>query len=271
MLRAAFFGTKAPTALAAGLTAALVAITAGAGAGLAPVGRAQAGGSLAQAGNARAAGVEQGLSVDQARAAANRIMAAEQRRDAPGRFAQFAPELQQATSPAMIAETMAKRPPIQSWSLQSVRGGLNSTTVEVTVKTSKGVEDLFIVLNSQAQITGYYVDRTDADASKVAAQFVRALSAGHYITARSFLAPSLQQEISPEGLQARWQGLQRETGNFIRVNRVIEAASNEEQHLVLVNTTFNRLTDNLFVLLDANNLIFNVDFPHELPKLRGSR
>jgi hypothetical protein len=52
---------------------------------------------------------------------------------------------------------------------------------------------------------------------------------------------------------------------------VIEAGSEGDQHLVLVNTTFNRLTDNLFVLLDANNLIFNVDFPNEPEKLRGSK
>ena len=264
MLPAASFGIKSSTALAAGLSAALMVIGAGLSAGLAPTAQAQA--QVPKAGNS-----QQGLSVEQARAAADRIMAAEQRRDAEGRFRQFAPELQEVTSPAMIAETMAQRADIVSWSLQSIRNGLRSTTVEVAVNTKQNVQDLFIVLNNQAQITGYYVDRTDADASKVAAQFVQALSGGHYITARSFLAPSLQQEISPARLQARWQALQRATGNFVKVNRVIEAASNDQQHLVLVNTTFNRLTDNLFVLLDANNLIFNVDFPNEVEKLRGSK
>lgn len=265
MLRAASFDLNPATLLATGLTAALVVAT---GSTAAPPAAAQA---QTAAPATRVQPGQAALSVEQARAAANRIMAAEQRRDAQGRFRQFAPELQQVTSPAMIAETMAKRAAIQSWSVQSIRSGLNDTTVEVAVKTTEGVQDLFIVLNGNSQITGYYVDRTDADASKVAAQFVQALSSGHYITARSFLTPGLQQEIKPEALQARWQQLQRATGNFIKVNRVIEAASNEQQQLVLVNTTFNRLTDNLFVLLDANNLIFNVDFPNEVGKLRGSK
>ncbi len=209
------------------------------------------------------------LTVEQARAAANSILAVEQRRDAQARYRQFSPELQEATSPAMIAETMARRPAIRGWTLLSVQSGIQTTTVEASVDTAAGQQSVFIMLNPKGQISGYYTDRTDEAPSKVAAQFVKALSSGHYITARSFLTPSLQREINTEQLQARWQGLQRETGNFLKVNRVIEAASNTDQTLVLVNTTFNRLTDNLFVVLDANHLILNVDFPNEVSKLRG--
>jgi hypothetical protein len=227
--------------------------------------------ALAQGSASTAATRQPGLTVEQARATANAILQAEQRRDAQTRFSQFSPEMQQVTSPAMIAETMAKRPAIRGWKLLSVQSGLRSSTVEADVDTAAGRQNLFIVLNDKGQLTGYYVDRTDAAPAKVAGQFVRALSSGHYISARSFLSPSLQREISAAELQARWQELQRETGNFVKVNRVIEAASNDEQKLVLVNTTFNRLTDNLFVLLDANNLIFNVDFPNEVDKLRGTK
>ncbi|MEB3307598.1 MAG: DUF3887 domain-containing protein [Cyanobacteriota bacterium] len=226
--------------------------------------------ALAQPGPTAAAGANQpALSVEQARAAVNNILAAERRRDAQARFRQFSPELQAVTSPAMIAETMARRPAIRGWTLLSIQSGIQTTTVEASVDTAGGKQSVFILLNPEAQITGYYTDRTDEAPSKVAEQFVKALSSGHYITARSFLTPSLQREVSTEQLQARWQGLQRETGNFLKVNRVIEAGSNAEQTLVLVNTTFNRLTDNLFVVLDANHLIFNVDFPHEVDRLRG--
>lgn len=229
--------------------------------------------ALAQAsapGQGAAPAGQPALSVEQARATAERILEAERRRDSQTRFSQFAPELQQVTSPAMIAETMARRAAILSWKLLSVQSGLRTTTVEAAVQTAAGRQDLFIVLNEKGQLTGYYVDRTDAAPAKVASQFVRALSSGHYITARSFLSPGLQREISAAQLQARWQELQRETGNFMKVNRVVEAGLTGDQRLVLVNTTFNRLTDNLFVLLDANNLIFNVDFPNEPGKLRGA-
>ncbi len=264
MLRAASLGIKPATGLATAVASALVMAATLIPAGLAPAARAQTSAAAPTTS-------EPALTVEQARAAVNAILQAEQRRDAQARFKQFSPEMQQVTSPAMIAETMAKRPAIRGWKLLSVQSGLRSTTVEASVDSAAGKQELFVVLNEKGQLTGYYVDRTDADPAKVAGQFVRALSAGHYISARSFLSPQLQREISAAQLQARWQELQRETGSFVKVNRVIEAASNPEQHLVLVNTTFNRLTDNLFVLLDANNLIFNVDFPNEVEKLRGSK
>jgi hypothetical protein len=265
MLRPARFSFISANGLAAAMASALVVMGGTLPGGLAPAAQAQPSGA------APAAHSHDGLSVDQARAAANRVLEAEQRRDAQARFQQFAPELQEVSSPAMVAETMARRPALRSWKLLSVQTGVNTTTVEASVDTAAGKQDLFLVFNAKGQLTGYYVDRTDTAPSKVASQFVRALSTGRYISARSFLSPSLQREISAAGLQARWQALQRETGNFVTVNRVIEAGSEGDQHLVLVNTTFNRLTDNLFVLLDANNLIFNVDFPNEPGKLRGSK
>lgn len=264
MLRPAIPGIKPATGLATALASALVVIAGTGTAAFSPE-------VMAQATAPASANPASGLSVEAARAAANRILEAEQRRDAQARFSQFAPELQQVTSPAMIAETMARRPAIRGWKLLSVQRGLQSSTVEASIDTAAGRQDLFIVLNAKGELTGYYVDRTDAVPAKVATQFVRALSAGHYISARSFLSPSLQREISAAELQARWQELQRETGNFVKVNRAIEAAYNDDQKLVLVNTTFNRVSDNLFVVLDANNLIFNVDFPNEPEKLRGAK
>lgn len=168
------------------------------------------------------------------------------------------------TSPAMIAETMAQRSQILRWQLLSVQRGASSTTVEVSVTSADGSQqDVFIVLNAKGQLTGYYVDRTDEAPSRVAADFVGLLSRGHYISARGFLAPSLQREISAASLQQKWQDLQRLTGNFVRVRRVVEASSNEDSHLVLVYTEFNRLSENLFVILNANNLITGVDFPQD--------
>jgi cysteinyl-tRNA synthetase len=79
----------------------------------------------------------------------------------------------------------------------------------------------------------------------------------------------MQKEVSAASLQAKWQRLQRSTGNFIQVKRLVEAAENPDQRLVLVQTEFNRLTDNLFVILDANNLITGVDFPIDPNPLRG--
>ena len=144
-----------------------------------------------------------------------------------------------------------------------MRGGLRTTTVEASLRTSAGTRDLFMVLNSKGELDGYHLDLTDAKASQVAADFVRALSGGHFITARSFLSLPLQEELTPANLQAKWQQLQRYTGNFVRVRRVIEAEQSPDSQLVLVNTEFNRITDSLFVVLNQNNEIINVDFPQD--------
>ena len=209
-------------------------------------------------------GVEQpALSVEAARAAANRILTAVKSRDANLRFSQFSEELKAVSSPSMVAETMRTQPKLLSWTLLSVQGGLRNTTVEASLTTSMGKQELFLVLNSAGQINGYHIDLSDQAPSLVARKFVKALSTGHFISARSFLSLEMQKEIDVASLQARWQQLQRQTGNFIRIKKAVEAGSTADQHLVLVNSEFNRLSDSLFVILNGNNDIIGVDFPNE--------
>jgi hypothetical protein len=204
-----------------------------------------------------------GLTVEQARAAADRILQAIKSQDANLRFAQFSRRLKAISSPSMVAETMRKQPKLLSWTLLSVRGGLKSTTVEASLKTSAGTRDLFMVLNKHGELDGYHLDLTDAKATQVASDFVRALSSGHFISARSFLSLPLQEELSPAALQTKWQQLQRYTGNYVAMRRVVAAEHNSDSQLVLVNTEFNRITDTLFVVLNENNEIVSVDFPQD--------
>lgn len=203
------------------------------------------------------------LSVEQARAAANRILEAIRSGDANLRYSQFAEELKAVSSPAMVAATMKTQPKLLRWSLLSVQSGLRNTTVEASLVTAAGQRDLFMVLNGEGKLSGYHLDLTDEAPSLVAKRFVTALSQGHFITARSFLSLPMQKEIGAASLQARWQQLQRQTGNFVRIRRAIEAQSDGDQRLVLVNTEFNRLSDSLYVVLNANNEIINVDFPSD--------
>lgn len=203
------------------------------------------------------------LSVEQARAAANRILQAVKSGDANQRYNQFSDELKAVSSPSMVAATMRTQPKLRSWTLLSVRSGLRSTTVEASLITSKGQHDLFMVLNDEGKLTGYHLDLTDEAPSLVARNFVTALSQGHFITARSFLSLPMQKEIPVERLQLRWQELERQTGSFVRIHRAVEADSSSDQRLVLVNTEFNRLSDSLFVILNTNNEIIGVDFPND--------
>jgi len=201
------------------------------------------------------------LTVEQARAAAVRILEAIKTGDANARYAQFSDALKAVSSPSMVAATMRSQPKVIGYQLLSVRSGLTSSTVEAELRTARGNRVLFIVINGKGQIERYYVDRADDPTSKVALQFVQAISTGHFISAHSFLNPSFQKEISPASLQAKWLGLQRETGSFVKVGRAVEAESTPDMRLVLVNVQFNRLSDNLYVILDSTNEIIGVDFP----------
>ena len=202
-----------------------------------------------------------GLSVEQARAAATRILETLQRGDARARYSQFSPEMQAVTSPSMIAATMRSQPPILGFELLSVRSGLSTSTVEAEINTKLGKRVVFLVLDQQGKIRRYYLDRADDRTSDVARQFVLALSTGNFITAQSYLSPDFQVEITPAVLQSRWQELQKLTGTFVRVGRAVEAERTTESQLVLVNLVFNRLSDNLFVVLNNVNQITGLDFP----------
>jgi hypothetical protein len=97
----------------------------------------------------------------------------------------------------------------------------------------------------------------------VAGDFVRALGAGQFVTAQSFLSLPAQQEFSAASLQDKWRQLQRGTGDFVKVVRVVEADRNDQAQLMLVVTEFAKVTDSLFVILNINNEIVGVNFPQD--------
>lgn len=210
------------------------------------------------------------LSVAEARAAARRILDAVQRGDANARYSQFSDELKAVTSPSMVQATMRSQPKVLSYQLLSVRSGLGNSTVEAELNTTAGKRVIFIVLNGQGQISRYYIDRADDPSSRVAEQFVQAVSTGNFITAHSFLSPQFQKDISPQSLQSKWLNLQRLAGSFVAVGRVVEAETTPDMRLVLVNVRFNRLSDNLFVILNNDNQVIGVDFPQD-PSLQPAR
>jgi hypothetical protein len=201
------------------------------------------------------------LSEAKARAAAERILRTIQKGDAQARFEQFSPSLQKVSSPSMVAATMKTQPRLMRWTIRSIVPGYDSSTVGATLFTSAGQRDLLMVIDADGKLEGYHFDVTDEPAEKVVRDFMEALSAGHFISASSFLGQELQEQISQAQLQQKWLNLQKITGNFVRVKHISRAESTPEMKLVIVNTEFNRLTDNLFVTLDASNQIISVDFP----------
>lgn len=203
------------------------------------------------------------LAVAQAIASADRILSTLRDGDANARYNQFSDDLKRISSPSMVAATMKQQPRLISWRITQVQRGLSTTAVEAELRTAIGQRQILLVLNNDGKLAGYHIGRTDQPAATVALAFVKAISDGQFISANSYLSPSLATDLTPAVLQERWQTLQRLTGNFVATEGATMAESTPDQKLVLVNARFNRLTDRLFVILDRDNRIIGVDFPRD--------
>lgn len=203
-----------------------------------------------------AALVEQG-----ARQAAERILSAVRLGDANGYYALLAPDSQRLTSPAMVASVFRGLPRLLSWRIGRIEPGLDSSSVLADLATSAGAREVLLIVDGQGRMERFTINAGDQAAEDVVRRFMAQLSAGHFIAADSVLSPSVQEEIPPGTLQAKWLNLQRLTGSFQRVVRLWQEAQNQDSKLVIVTVQFNRLTDNLFVTLNRQNQIVGVDFP----------
>ena len=196
-----------------------------------------------------------------ARQAAERILTAVRNRDANAYYALLAPAPQRVSSPAMAAQALQRLPRLSSWSISEVVPGLDSSSVTVQLKTSNGPREVLLVVDGKGRLEGYHVNVSDAKAEDVVRAFMQALSSGHFVTASSYLSDRLREEIPQPILQRKWQNLQMQTGQFQSIKKIARAERNDQMKLVIVSTRFNRLTDNLYVILDSSNEIIGVDFP----------
>lgn len=203
------------------------------------------------------------MTASQATAAAETILNVVQSRDAQARFDLLSDDLKAVSSPALLAKTIARQPKILSWRITSIDVGLDSSTVDALLQTGRGSVPVVLVINNLGKLAAYQVDESKEPSTRVAQDFITAVVRGKFGEARSFLSLSMQKEISPQALQAKWLNLQSETGNFVRTRRIIEAERSPDTRLVLVNLEFTRMADTLFVILDGRNQIVGLDFPNE--------
>lgn len=196
-----------------------------------------------------------------ARQAAERVLRAVQQRDANAYFVLLAPASRRVSSPAMAAQALARLPRLVSWRIGEIAPGIDSSNVTAFLQTSAGPREVLLVIDDKGLLEGYHVNASDAKAEDVTRAFMSALSQGHFVTANSYLSERLREEIPPPALQRKWLNLQMLTGNYREVKKISRAESNDDMKLVIVTTRFNRLTDNLFVVLDNQNQIISVDFP----------
>ncbi|MEB3333208.1 MAG: DUF3887 domain-containing protein [Synechococcaceae cyanobacterium] len=200
---------------------------------------------------------------ERTRVAAEQVLQQLRSGTAESRFAQFAPDIQRITSPERVQSKIERQPRVISWTITDIEPGVESSTVSVNLQTAAGKRELMLVLDQNGKVKGYHFNVADQKAEAVVRQFMEALTRGRYLDASGYLSTRLQAEIPPSTLQTKWQRLQRVTGDFQQIRRIYPSETNESMKLVLVNTQFSRLSDNLYVILDPQNEIIGVDFPSD--------
>jgi hypothetical protein len=206
------------------------------------------------------------LSPAAAQRAAETLLQSLSQKNSQAVYEQLAPELRQSTSAAKVNQRLQSQERILGSKVLEVVSGVDDSTVDAEVTTPSGVRKLTLVVDERGRLLAWEWERSDTPIRQIAGSFVRAMSRGEVVSARSMLSLDLQQQISAQELTNRWQNLEKRTGAFQRVRGTLVASQGGDQQLVLVTTQFSRLTDNLFVILDSAGHIIGIDFPTTPPR-----
>jgi hypothetical protein len=94
----------------------------------------------------------------------------------------------------------------------------------------------------------------------IAEEFVNLTAKGDFVAAWQYIHPSLRTTWSPVDMQQSWHSIQDRTGAFQR----FISFRQDQQSVVLVDTQFEQVTDNIIVIFDdTQQWIVGVDFPQE--------
>jgi hypothetical protein len=92
----------------------------------------------------------------------------------------------------------------------------------------------------------------------IAEKFLTLSVQGDFTNAWQYLHPTLRENWSPTEMQTAWQDLQGRTGEF----QQFLSYQQTDENVVLVNTQFANVTDDLIVIFDdSHQWIVGVDFP----------
>ena len=153
---------------------------------------------------------------------------------------------------------------IQSTRVVAIYPCMDDTTVDVIAQTETGSKELLLVLDDEGKLVAWKWLGETLPIETTALKFVRDLDAQRWIAARYYLSLDFQKEISPEDLERKWSKLSRVLGGVKRIKNAVVSSRGAEQQLVLVTIEFGTVTDNLFVIFDAQGRIINVDFSEDL-------
>lgn len=201
------------------------------------------------------------LGVAESRSRAETLLEALRQRNGQRLFASLSPEVRRFTTLQAVQARIDQLAPFQSVRVLDVESGADDSTIQAELVAGEQRRPLTLVIDPIGQLIAWRFDSTQLPIEALARNFVAEVAAGQVVTARSRLALSLQEELRPATIKARWQRLERRVGDFKSIKGTVVAHAGGDQQLVLVTTRFARLTDNLFVIFDGMNRIVGIDFP----------
>ena len=162
-----------------------------------------------------------------------------------------------------VQKRLDQRSAISNSRVVGVSPGYRTTTVDAVVTTASGEEPQLIVLDDDGKLLAWkWTDQVQA-IETTALAFVKDLSDGKWLMARSKLSLDLQQDLAPADLQRKWTKLSKVSGGFRQIKDAVIASQGGNQQLVLVAVEFGQATSNLFVIFDDRGRIINVDISRD--------
>ncbi|NJL82693.1 MAG: DUF3887 domain-containing protein [Chloroflexaceae bacterium] len=140
---------------------------------------------------------------------------------------------------------------------------INADLAIVAVKFANTTDRIIISFNKQQQIIGIDLPRVET-VEQVAANFVAALAANNFARARSYLHPKLKTELFPQQVERKWQELLARTGPLQRQLGITVRTGSDLNRvdLALVTLEFEKITDDVIIIVDRDRKIVGVDFPN---------
>lgn len=137
---------------------------------------------------------------------------------------------------------------------------LRSDLVLLTLDFESGSENLLITFDKNGEIIGINLPRFQS-IEEIAEQFLNYLVTEDYARARGYLHPYLKEEIFPEQIKEKWQGVITTTGSFQSSGntRVKRASNLDDTDLVLMTLEFADVSEEMFVIFDKDKNIVGVD------------
>ena len=203
------------------------------------------------------------LSTTKATATAEQLLTALEQRRGDVIHASLSPAVKGSLSPQQVQDRLNQLPAILSSRIVLVASGYRTTTVDALLKTTRGEEDLLLVLDDDGKLLAWkWVDAVQP-IERTALDFAADLAAGRWLAARSKLSLDLQEDLAPDDLRRKWLKLSSVAGGFRQLKDAVIASQGGDQQLVLVSIEFGNATSNLFVIFDERGQIINVDISRD--------